>query len=62
MTDDAEGLTLLQVERDVIENPELLRGQGPLAIAADSTLHERRNQVPKRVMSLTAPEALEDMV
>jgi hypothetical protein len=40
VTDDAEGLTLSQVEGNVIEDPELLRRKGAFAIATDRALYQ----------------------
>jgi hypothetical protein len=62
VTDDPEGLTLPQVEGDIIEDPELLRSQGAFPIRANSALDQRRNEIPERIVPLAAPEAFEYVI
>src|SRR5687768_2463825 len=62
MTDDAECLALLQLERHIVQHPEFLGRQRALAVPPHCLLHERWNEIAQRIVSLTAAEALEYVV
>jgi len=60
--DYPQRLALLQIEGDVVEDPEFFRCQRSLPIATHRALDERRDKVAQRVVSLAATKPFVDVI